>query len=56
MRLGADEVVLSKDPDAMQAHANSFDFILDTVSAPHDLNAYLELLKRDAAHGAGRPA
>ena len=46
-RLGADEVVLSKDPDAMAAHANSFDFILDTVSAPHDLNAYLNLLKRD---------
>ncbi len=47
MRLGADEVVLSRDPDAMQAHANSFDFILDTVSAPHDLNAMLNLLKRD---------
>ncbi|HUZ03897.1 MAG TPA: NAD(P)-dependent alcohol dehydrogenase [Acidobacteriaceae bacterium] len=49
LRLGADEVVLSKDPDAMQAHANSFDFILDTAAAPHDLNPYLELLKRDAA-------
>ncbi|TCK71583.1 NAD(P)-dependent alcohol dehydrogenase [Acidipila rosea] len=46
-RLGADEVVLSKDPEAMKAHANSFDFILDTVSAPHDMNAYLALLKRD---------
>jgi uncharacterized zinc-type alcohol dehydrogenase-like protein len=46
-RLGADEVVLSKDPQAMQGHAGSFDFILDTVSAVHDLNAYLELLKRD---------
>ncbi len=47
LRLGADEVVLSKDPDAVVAHANSFDFILDTVSAPHDLNGYLNLLKRD---------
>ncbi len=41
-RLGADEVVISKDPDAMASHAASFDFILDCVSAPHDLNAYLE--------------
>ncbi len=46
-RLGADEVVLSNDPAAMKAHANSFDFILDTVSAPHDLMALLGLLKRD---------
>ena len=48
LRMGADEVVLSKDENAMQAHANSFDFILDTVAAPHDLNVYLGLLKRDA--------
>lgn len=47
-RLGADEVVISKDGAAMKAHANSFDFILDCVSAPHDLNAYTALLKRDA--------
>lgn len=47
-RLGAHEVVVSKDKDAMQRQAGSFDFILDTVSAPHDLNAYLALLKRDA--------
>lgn len=47
MRLGADEVVLSKDEAAMKAQAGSFDFILDTVSAPHDLNALLALLKRD---------
>ena len=47
-RLGADEVVISKDGSAMAAHANSFDFILDCVSAPHDLNAYTALLKRDA--------
>ena len=49
LRLGADEVVLSKDDAAMKAHANSFDFILDAVSAPHDINAYTALLKRDAA-------
>jgi len=46
-RLGADEVILSTDPSAMQKHAGSFDFILDAVSAEHDLNAYLQLLKRD---------
>ena len=46
-RLGADEVVLSKDPDAMAKQKNSFDFILDCVSAPHDLNEYLGLLKLD---------
>ena len=46
-KLGADEVVLSKSEDEMNKHANSFDFILDTVSANHDLNAYLSLLKRD---------
>jgi alcohol dehydrogenase (NADP+) len=47
LRLGADEVVLSNDPEQMKAHAGSFDFILDTVSAPHDLNVYLQMLKRD---------
>ena len=46
-RLGADEVVLSKDPDAMQAHAGSFHFILDAVSAEHDINAYLNMLQLD---------
>jgi alcohol dehydrogenase (NADP+) len=46
-RLGADEVVISKDVDAMAAQANSFDLILNTVSASHDVNAYLSLLKRD---------
>jgi uncharacterized zinc-type alcohol dehydrogenase-like protein len=46
-RLGAHEVVISKDKDEMKKHSRSFDFILDTVSAPHDLNAYLSLLKRD---------
>ncbi len=47
VRLGADEVIISTDPAAMQKYANSFDFILDAVSAEHDLNAYLQLLKRD---------
>ena len=46
-KLGADEVVISKNEDEMKKHLNSFDFILDTVSAQHDLNAYLALLKRD---------
>jgi uncharacterized zinc-type alcohol dehydrogenase-like protein len=46
-KLGADEVVVSKDPAAMAAHARSFDFILDCVSAPHDMNAYLNLLRLD---------
>jgi uncharacterized zinc-type alcohol dehydrogenase-like protein len=45
-RLGASEVVISKNRDEMKRHAGSFDFILDTVSAPHDLNIYLALLKR----------
>jgi alcohol dehydrogenase (NADP+) len=46
-RFGAHAVVLSRDEDAMKKHLSSFDLILDTVSAKHDLNAYLELLKRD---------
>ena len=46
-RLGAHDVVISKDDAQMSAHAGSFDFILDTVSAKHDLNAYFNLLKRD---------
>ena len=48
LRLGADEVVLSTDANAMKAHAGSFDFILDAVSAPHSLDDYLTLLKQDA--------
>ena len=47
LRLGAKEVVISKNAAEMQKHAGSFDFILDTVSAQHDLNAYLQLLKVD---------
>ena len=46
-RLGAREVVVSKNEDEMKKHTGSFDFIIDTVSAKHDLNAYLSLLKRD---------
>jgi uncharacterized zinc-type alcohol dehydrogenase-like protein len=47
IRLGAAEVVVSKNEAEMQKHAGSFDFILDCVSAEHDLNAYLQLLKLD---------
>jgi len=47
LRLGAHEVILSKDPGEMARHKGSFDFILDTVSAEHPLDPYLELLKRD---------
>lgn len=46
-RLGADEVVISKDPEQMKAHANSFDLIVNTVAAQHDLNPFIELLRRD---------
>ena len=47
LRLGAHEVILSKDAAEMEKHFHTFDFILDTVSAQHDLNAYIALLKRD---------
>jgi alcohol dehydrogenase (NADP+) len=47
MRLGANEVVISRNADEMQKHAGSFDFILDAVSAEHDINAYINLLRRD---------
>ena len=46
-RLGADEVILSSSPEEMKKAGGTFDFILDTVSAPHDLGSYLDLLKRD---------
>src|SRR4029079_16798585 len=46
-RLGADEVVVSKNADEMKKHTGSFDFILDCVAAPHDVNAYINLLARD---------
>src|SRR3954468_6195074 len=47
LRLGADEVVVSKNANEMEKHAGSFDFILDCVAAPHDINAYIQLLARD---------
>ncbi|MGC4007443.1 MAG: NAD(P)-dependent alcohol dehydrogenase [Pirellulales bacterium] len=47
LRLGANEVVVTKNAEEMQKHIGSFDFILDTVSADHDINQFLQLLKRD---------
>jgi uncharacterized zinc-type alcohol dehydrogenase-like protein len=47
LRLGADEVVVSRNAVEMQKHVGSFDFILDAVSADHDINAYIQLLRRD---------
>lgn len=47
LRLGADEVVISTDENDMGKHTGSFDFILDTVSAAHDLNSYLQLIRID---------
>ncbi|HEV8428922.1 MAG TPA: NAD(P)-dependent alcohol dehydrogenase [Pyrinomonadaceae bacterium] len=47
LRLGADEVIMSRDPADMEKHAGTFDFILDTVSAEHDLKSYFNLLTRD---------
>ena len=47
VRLGAHEVVISRNADEMDKHTSSFDFILDAVAAVHDLNAYLNLLKVD---------
>ncbi len=47
LRLGADDVVLSNNAEQMKAHAGTFDFILDTVSAKHDLDVYLQMLKRE---------
>jgi len=48
-RLGADEVVLSKDPEQMAAYRGKLHFILDAVSAQHDINAYLSLLRTDGS-------
>ena len=47
LRLGAHEVIISRNADEMQKHAGTFDFILDTIAADHDINAYLHLLGRD---------
>src|SRR5699024_12509546 len=44
---GADEVVVSRNADEMAAYTTRFDFILNTVAAPHDLDAFMALLKRD---------
>ena len=49
-RLGADEVVISKDPEAMKAQTGKFDFIIDTVSAAHDVNPYISALKLDGTY------
>ncbi len=56
-RLGAHEVVVSKNADEMAAHANSFDLIVNTVAAPHGLDAFLALLKLDGTMSlVGAPA
>ena len=47
IRLGADEIIVSTDATQMKKHNSSFDFILDTVSAEHNINAYIQLLRRD---------
>jgi uncharacterized zinc-type alcohol dehydrogenase-like protein len=49
LRLGADDFVATKDPDAFEKNAGRFDFILDTISAQHDYNSYLNLLRLDGA-------
>ncbi|HXE98432.1 MAG TPA: NAD(P)-dependent alcohol dehydrogenase [Dongiaceae bacterium] len=46
-RLGADEVIISTNPDEMQQHAGTFNFILDTIAVDHDINAYINMLGRD---------
>jgi uncharacterized zinc-type alcohol dehydrogenase-like protein len=47
LALGADEFVVTRDPEALEAYTSTFDFLLNTVSAPHDLNMYINLLRRD---------
>ena len=54
LRLGANQVVVSRNADGMQKHAGSFHFILDAVSAAHDINAYIQLLRREWQHHHGR--
>jgi uncharacterized zinc-type alcohol dehydrogenase-like protein len=49
IRLGAKDVIISKNEDEMKKHAGSFDFILDCVAAKHDINAYLQMLKLDGS-------
>ena len=47
LRLGAHEVIISRNTDEMQKHAGTFDFILDTIAAQHDINAYINMLGHD---------
>ena len=47
LRLGAKEIIVTRDPAELEKHVNTFDFILDCVSAEHNINQYLNLLKRD---------
>ena len=47
LRLGAHEIIISTDPEQMKQHAGSFDFILDTIAADHDINAYIGMLGLD---------
>jgi uncharacterized zinc-type alcohol dehydrogenase-like protein len=47
LRLGADDFIATRETDVFKQNTGRFDFILDTVSAPHDYNAYLNLLRRD---------
>ncbi|KAF0216739.1 MAG: putative zinc-type alcohol dehydrogenase-like [Geobacteraceae bacterium] len=47
LRLGADEVIISRNAEELQQHAGTFDFILDTIAADHDINAYINMLGRD---------
>lgn len=47
-RLGADDVLISTDPEQMEAHAGSFDFLLNTIPVGHDMDPYIQLLARDA--------
>jgi alcohol dehydrogenase (NADP+) len=47
LRLGADDVIISRNTDQMGKHKGSFDFILDAISAEHDINAYIQSLRRD---------
>ncbi len=49
-RLGAHNFIVTKDAEQMKSVANYFDFILDAVSAPHDINAYLKLLRANGVH------
>ncbi len=55
LRLGAHVVVVSRNADEMGRHAGSVDFILDTVSAEHDVNAYIHLLRRDGVDETPNP-